>query len=247
MLIERSKSVAQQVETLLRGKITSGEYPPGSRMPSESELAASFGVSRATVRTALTALEAARLIVRKQGDGTYISKYGMEISACLGDEWDFQHMIVSSGRACRIESVSVEMRPALPDELQALDIDKGEQVLAIQRIFFADDQPVIFSNNIIPARYLAKSGPYDVLQPIRQILRQYCNQEIAYSISDISACLPEGALVQALRLASGKPVLRFVDIFYTSRNYPIVYGVNFYNDKALRMRVTRAWSQSGVE
>ena len=131
MVIERQKSIAEQVEQRLREKISSAEYPPGGRLPSESELAAQFGVSRATVRTALTALEAARLIVRRQGDGTYINKQIMEVDTCLGEEWDFQYMIKASGRVCRITPVSVELRSAADEEAAALEIEPGEQVLAV--------------------------------------------------------------------------------------------------------------------
>ena len=241
MVIERQKSIAEQVEQRLREKISSAEYPPGGRLPSESELAAQFGVSRATVRTALTALEAARLIVRRQGDGTYINKQIMEVDTCLGEEWDFQYMIKASGRVCRITPVSVELRSAADEEAAALEIEPGEQVLAVLRHFYADEQPVIASSNLIPARLVTHPGPYDVSQPNREILHQYSGQEIAYSISDISASLPPAEVVAWLNLAAEKPVLKFTDVFFNSRNRPIVFGINYYNDKALRLRVTRAW------
>ena len=241
MLIERSRSFADQVEILLRGKIASGEYLPGSRLPSESELAAQLGVSRGTVRTALSALEAERLILRRQGDGTYVNKRVMEISAHLGDEWDFQYMIQTSGRTCRIEPLRVELRQATGEEEQNLEVENGEQVLAMQRLFFADEQPIILSTNVIPARFMIKPGPYRVDQPIRQILRQYSSQEIVYSISDISATHPSTEVVSSLQIAADKPLLKFLDIFYNNRNYPVVIGVNFYNDKALRLRVSRIW------
>jgi len=241
MHIDRSRSFADQVEILLRGKITSGEYLPGSRLPSESELAAQLGVSRATVRTALSALEAERLILRRQGDGTYVNKRVMEVSAHLGDEWDFQYMIKTSGRSCRIEPLQVELRPATGEEQQDLEIENGEQVLAMQRLFFADDQPIILSTNVIPARFMINPGPYRVDQPIRHILRQYSNQEIVYSISDISATHPTTEVISSLQVASDKPLLKFLDIFYNNQNFPVVIGVNFYNDKALRMRVSRTW------
>ena len=69
MSLIQTKSIAEQVEELLRGRIRDGTYAPGSRMPSESELSDEFGVSRATVRTVLAKLAVNGLILRKQGDG----------------------------------------------------------------------------------------------------------------------------------------------------------------------------------
>jgi GntR family transcriptional regulator len=67
MGIIQTRSVADQVEEILRERIRNATYPPGSRMPSESDLSGDFGVSRATVRTVLAKLAFNGLIIRKQG------------------------------------------------------------------------------------------------------------------------------------------------------------------------------------
>jgi GntR family transcriptional regulator len=241
MIIERPKPIAEQVEIILRGKIRGGEFPPGGRLPSESDLATQFGVSRATIRTVLATLEAERLITRRQGDGTYINKRVMEINTRMGDEWDFKHMIEDSGRTPQIKPIQVEMRPASEQEQEALELEKGGKVLSILRLFLADDQPVIYSENIIPAVLFKQPGPYDVTKPIREILQQYCREEIAYSISDISATMPIPEILDVLLLSEDKPLLKFADVFYNDNDTPLVFGLNYYNDKTLRLRVARSW------
>ena len=52
----------QQIQHLLRHRITTGEYPPGSKIPSESELCHELSVSRITVREALRHLVRARMV-----------------------------------------------------------------------------------------------------------------------------------------------------------------------------------------
>lgn len=54
--------------------IDSGEFPPGSRLPGERDLAERFGVSRVTVREAEIALDAQDRIEIKQGSGVYVKK-----------------------------------------------------------------------------------------------------------------------------------------------------------------------------
>jgi GntR family histidine utilization transcriptional repressor len=60
-----------RVKEFLKQGLSSGRWPPGALMPSESELVAQFGVSRMTVTRALRELQNEGLVTRVQGLGTY--------------------------------------------------------------------------------------------------------------------------------------------------------------------------------
>ena len=60
----------QQVMDDLKGEIARGVYAAGSRIPSEMELAKSYGVGRITVRRAIEELSRAGYLNRQQGRGT---------------------------------------------------------------------------------------------------------------------------------------------------------------------------------
>jgi DNA-binding transcriptional regulator YhcF (GntR family) len=62
----------RQIAAQLRAAILSGVLQPGARLPSQTELAASFGVARMTVAQALRMLKDDTLIVARQGSGTYV-------------------------------------------------------------------------------------------------------------------------------------------------------------------------------
>lgn len=83
MSIIQTKSVADQVEGIAADRIRNAMYLPGSRIPSESELSDELGVSRATVRTVLAKLAVNGLIIRKQGDGTYVNVQHQEMTPML--------------------------------------------------------------------------------------------------------------------------------------------------------------------
>lgn len=57
----------------IRNMIRSGELPPGARLPPEQQLAAQMGLSRSGVREAVKALETARVLDVRRGDGTYVT------------------------------------------------------------------------------------------------------------------------------------------------------------------------------
>src|SRR6185369_9123780 len=66
------KSLAHELITRLTADITSGNIPPGARLPTEQELIAATGVSRTVVREAVAALRAEGLVVTRQGVGAFV-------------------------------------------------------------------------------------------------------------------------------------------------------------------------------
>lgn len=69
----RRSALSDQVITELRNQITSGEWPVGSRIPTEPELVEQLGVARNTVREAVRALAHNGLLDIRQGSGTYVA------------------------------------------------------------------------------------------------------------------------------------------------------------------------------
>src|SRR5215467_5586356 len=76
-MLKREQGVASlyyQVQHTITQRISRGEYPPGSQLPSESELSRELGVSRVTVREALRVLAQENLLVTAQGRGTFVAE-----------------------------------------------------------------------------------------------------------------------------------------------------------------------------
>ena len=79
-------NLSDQICSSLRDKISSGEFPVGSRLPSEMELAEIFGVSRLTVRMALQKLSTQGLTITRPGDGTFVKEF--DIAAYIDEVSD---------------------------------------------------------------------------------------------------------------------------------------------------------------
>ena len=67
-----NKRIYRQIADQLRALIEQGEYPPGSRLPAERDLARQLGVSRASVREAVIALEVIGLVDVRVGNGVLV-------------------------------------------------------------------------------------------------------------------------------------------------------------------------------
>ena len=68
-----------QLADIIIARIRSGEYPPGSRIPSEHSLAASYSIGRPTARQATDLLVRKRILIRRRGSGTFVRKKQKEV------------------------------------------------------------------------------------------------------------------------------------------------------------------------
>ncbi|MGH3580602.1 MAG: FadR/GntR family transcriptional regulator [Mycobacterium sp.] len=78
----RRTGLVDQVIDQLRDSVTAGEYPVGTKIPTEPALAETLGVGRNTVREAVRALAHGGILEVRQGDGTYV-RATSEVSGAL--------------------------------------------------------------------------------------------------------------------------------------------------------------------
>ena len=242
MSIARSAPVAVQVNQILRERIRLETYPPGGKLPSESDLSKEFEVSRATIRTVLARLAAEGLILRKQGDGTYVNERLRDVNTHLGGLWEFSRLIESSGYQPSIKTLSIKRRTSTEHEAHLLAIPSADEVLTLKRMFYADNKPVILASNSIPyARIDPSAGQPDGQLPIHEFLQRYCHRKIAFAISDVRASLVNDDVADILGYNPDSPLLKIEIVFYDRDNSPLICGHSYYNDAVLRLRLVQAW------
>lgn len=137
-----------QLYEILRKKIESGEYQVGTQIPTEDDLCRMFGVSRATVRTAILELVRQGYLKRQQGKGTFI--YRNSISEGLNMQTSLTELLLEEGLdiASRV-LVRTVMMP-VDDLEQKLDITPDKHIIYIKRLWTVQDEPVLLQENYIP-------------------------------------------------------------------------------------------------
>src|SRR5882757_2362147 len=71
--LQDSRKLYRKIALAISAAIADGRYGPGEKLPSERELADSFGVSRPTIRDAMIALEFQGLVEARRGSGVYVN------------------------------------------------------------------------------------------------------------------------------------------------------------------------------
>lgn len=133
----------------LRARIRDGEWKPGDRLPTETELGTHYQVSRSTVRQAVKTLEAQGLLTSRQGKGTYLSS-GPHIHAGMQQLRSITATIADRGLTPGMRYHHRRLRPARPEEQARFGLDGDAQVLDIQRRILADGETVAYSYDVLP-------------------------------------------------------------------------------------------------
>jgi GntR family transcriptional regulator len=164
MVMTASRVGASQyhdVEARLRAAIESGAYPRGTKLPTEDELAAQFGVHRATVNRALGILRADGLVYVHRGKGTFVTeippihrnavtRYSREARERSGGRGAFDTEIRAMGRTPRSDLTVTRGRP--PQRVADILGTSAEEdsCLIRGRRMYADDTPVQIADSYIP-------------------------------------------------------------------------------------------------
>src|SRR5256886_17221416 len=136
----RLRSVAVQGE--LAERIGQGQLAAGPRLPSEPELAAEFGVSRATLREALRALEGQGLVRRRWGSGTYVTER-TRVANSLEENFGVSDAIRAAGMQAGIEQGRKGTGPPSASQAEAPGLDPGHDVPVAGRGRTADGRPAV--------------------------------------------------------------------------------------------------------
>jgi GntR family transcriptional regulator len=136
-----------QLEAELRRAIDAGEFD--DRFPTDLELTRRYDVSRHTVREAVGRLQADGLLTRVRGRGTVVER--PEFEQRLGALYSLFSSIEAAGVEQRSEVVEVGM-VVNADVAARLDLDADAELFRLQRVRFADDEPLAIDTAWLPAR-----------------------------------------------------------------------------------------------
>ena len=209
----------------LRMRLSAGEWAAGERLPSETELAARYGVARMTVRQAIGALASEGAIIRRQGLGTFAADgrptRTVDLLLSFTEEMRRQGRQVET----RLISAAVEQPPSAARE--ALQLGPAAAAVAVRRVRVVDGCPVVVQNSWLPyARFagldadpLLDGSLYAMLEARYGVRIMRARQ----SITAAAAGEPDGA---ALGLQPCEPVLRISRTTYDSSNLIIEFAMS---------------------
>jgi GntR family transcriptional regulator len=136
-----------EIEQALRARIA--ELRPDDPLPSDAMLCEEFGVSRMTARNAVQRLTQEGLVYRVPGRGTFVAEPPVHRQA--GSLLSFTEEMRRRGREPTSRVLARDVREPRPAEASRLQLEPGEQVIAVRRLRLADEEPLAVEEAVFPA------------------------------------------------------------------------------------------------
>jgi len=237
MLPDSSTPLYIQLKELLQAAITDGRFAPGSRLPSERELAQRYGVSRMTARQALQLLAQEGMTYSRVGKGTYARepKIPQELQALTS----FTEEMSRLGMRASSKVLRAELQHAPVEIAARLGLRAGAEIVLLARIRCANDEPMAIEythlDHATCPGILDRSDFHNT--SLYEILRQ------AYGLSVISADqlidtrMPDSREIELLRIDAHTPVLNIERATFDAEGRPVEFVQSVYRGDKYRFHV----------
>ncbi len=205
-------------------RIRSGRWQPGQLIPSEAEIGRELGVSQGTVRKALDSLARERLVVRRQGKGTFVVEHTPEDVL-----FRFFQIYEDDGSRIIPGSVGVTARTMLADnrQRQRLDLPNGAHVIRIDRLRTRKNRPFMAETIVLPrARFQGLAERRDIPNTLYDLFQQRFGILVARADERLTAVAANKETARDLGLAPGSPLLRIDRVAYALDERPIEWRVS---------------------
>jgi DNA-binding GntR family transcriptional regulator len=224
-----------QVSRQIEAAIEAGELAPGDRLENEISLADRWGLSRPTMRRAIQELVDKGLLVRRRGIGTQVVhgrvKRPMDLTSLFDD-------LTRSGQKPSTQILDRELVPAPAAVAERLGVPVGTQVLHLQRLRSAGEDPLAVMRNWLPgdlapalsAEALQTRGLYELMRGTGVHLR-IATQRIGAR----GATAPEARL---LKLRKGAPLLTMERVTYDGSGRAVELGTHVYHAERYSIEMT---------
>lgn len=220
-------AVWKQIADTLGTEIRDRAFDATGRLPGENELAARFGVNRHTLRQAVAALQSDGLVRIEAGRGTFIEHTLLDYE--LSRRTRFSENLQRQGLLPSNQLLTARAMPAPEQVARELKLAPGEQVLMVEMLDEANNQPIAVASAYYPAQRF--DGLLDMLGgaiSTTDILRHFGVQDYVRAMSRITTQMPSEETARLLQQPGTRPLLCVESLDVDMNGLPIKYGETLF-------------------
>lgn len=236
--VKKLSTVQRAIESL-RDHIAETDDPV---LPNEIELSKVLGISRLTLREAITVLEREGAVSRVQGKGTLVNSFVTKLENRIDTGSDIEGGLRRSGYEVRFEVPSFETRKATELESSKLNIELGEEILVIKKLLYANDMVAAVYVDRVPKKLVSKSelSAEEFKPTIFPIIEELCQMSITHDVLEMYPCSSDKEISEYFNIPIGTPLLGFDVLEYTKDSIALMYNTEYYTDKFVRFTLCRS-------
>lgn len=222
---------------VLAGAIDSARLQPGERLPAEREMAEALGVSRQTLRKALSSLEDEGVLRSEPGRGWFVRADPLSDSSSTLQS--FTSLAAARGLRAGARILLTNVRAATLDEATTLRIAPSSDVFELHRLRLLDGNPIVIGVLIfVGARVQPLIGADLTDRSIFDALEEQCGIEPWRTDYVIQALAATARQAELLLLEPGSPVLVGSGTTFDADGQPICIGTDTYRGDSYRFEAS---------
>jgi len=230
-----NKPLYVRIQEHIAELILSGKLPPETKIQSERDFSDDLGVSRMTVRKALTELVNEGLLERRHGSGTYVAKPKVTYES---------QELVDYIKTMQIRNIATASQLLEFDEIVAsrrlaetLQIEIGDPIFRIGLLRFANRIPVILERIFFPFESFPDLQEWDLEKSSYiDLLTDVYKKKLGLFSQTVEAVSATDEIARQLRVDEGSPILMLVKIIHSEEDgKPIVMAHDYLRSDYARI------------
>jgi len=219
----------RQIKGLIIQRLQAGAWKAGEAIPSEMELASSFGVSQGTVRKAIDELAAENLLVRRQGKGTFVATHAEQ-----KQQYRFLRLMPDEeqdpGLGRQLLDCRRQRAPAWI--ARQLQMRAGDAMVEVRRLLHSKGRPVVLDDIWLPGS-LFKGLTTELLNqhrgPFYGLFESEFGVQMIRAQEKIRAVAADAEAAALLQVQVGAPLLSVERLSFTYGDRPVELRRGLYN------------------
>jgi len=224
-----------QLKEIFRSWIISGKFGAGGRFPSESELQKQFGVSRMTVRRALSELASEGFLVRERGRGSFV------VQPRLQEQLRHLRSFTEDMQLLGLSTTSkiLDFRVVHDEEVaRKMEISEGEELVQLRRLRLVEEEVIAIQNAFIRHRFCPGIVERGLLGgSLYKTLEEGYGLRLGRALQTVEAKPADEYEAKMLEIRIGQPVLVLERLTYLVDGTPIEYVRSAYRGDRYRFAV----------
>jgi phosphonate metabolism transcriptional regulator PhnF len=212
-----------QIHDRIRAACLDGRLVSGGRLPGENQMAELFGVTRVTLRRALSRLQQEGLLQARKGVGIYVRQVPLRYTLDHGSR--FSDGLVTTDIQVTARTLSLDRGRATVAEAAALDLAPGADVIRLSRQRIVDGAVFYRSVKVFPAlRFPDFGAVYARSGSVRDVYQAHGIARYRRAETRVSGGFATLSEAEDLQLTRDTPVLRTVAINHCPAGRPIEFN-----------------------
>lgn len=222
--------VYHQIRRTIKHWILDKHYCPTDKIPPEHELASRFDVNRMTVRQALSSLVDEGLLIRKRGEGTFVTQ-----NEALIQNMNLKHIGITNelllplakSKTMTVEKTEIEPSPLVRKKLELKKSDR--HVIRIRRDRLVPEGFRAYTINYLPLDIGKQMHEKALMEkPLLKIMEDDLKINFLEAFQTIEASFADEEMAKHLGILPGNPILSTERIMYAEKGRPVELVNTFY-------------------